>query len=91
MNLKILEDKKRRLVCELAGSDHGFCNAPKKELWNDDAVSVSSYAIDHPLVGVPKFVIETAQDCDVKDVLRKAIARLRKQAEQFKAEAKKLR
>ena len=90
MEVKILEDKKRHLVFELKGADHGFCNALKKELWNDSAVTLASYAISHPLVGVPKFVIETSSG-EPKDVLKKAISRLRKQAEQFKAEVKKMR
>lgn len=91
MEVKILEDKKRRLVFELKGSDHGFCNALKKELWNDDAVTLASYSIEHPLVGVPRFILETSTDKEPKDVLKKAIDRLRKQAEQFKAEVKKFK
>ena len=91
MELKILEDKKKRLLFELKGADHGFCNALKKELWNDDAVTVSSYAVDHPSVGIPKFVIETNAEKEPKEVLKKAIDRLRKQAEQFKAEVKKMK
>ncbi len=91
MEVKILEDKKRRLVFELKGSDHGFCNALKKELWGDDSVTLASYAIDHPLVGVPRFIVETNTEKEPKDVLRKAIGRLKKQAEQFKEEVKKMK
>lgn len=91
MELKILEEKKKRLVFELKGSNHGFCNALKKEMWNDDAVTLSSYNINHPLVGVPTFIVETNNEREPRDVVKKAIERLRKQAEQFKAEVKKLK
>ena len=91
MEAKILEDKKHRLVFELKGAGHGFCNALKKELWNDDAVTLASYAIDHPLVGVPKFVIETNTEREPKAALKKTLERLRKQAEQFREEVKSIR
>jgi DNA-directed RNA polymerase subunit L len=91
MNVKILEDKKKRLVFELEGSDHGFCNALKQELWNDSAVTIASYTIEHPLVGVPRFIVETNAEKEPKAVLKGAIARLRKNAEEFKSEVTKIR
>ncbi len=91
MEVNILEDKKRRLVFELKGADHGFCNALKKELWNDEAVTLASYVIEHPLIGVPKFVIETNTEREPKAALKKALERLKKQAESFKAEIKSIR
>ena len=91
MEVKILDDKKRRLVFELKGASHGFCNALKKELWNDETVTLASYAIDHPLVGVPKFVIETNTEREPKAALKKSLERLRKHAEQFREEVKNIR
>lgn len=91
METKILEDKKKHLLFEIKGADHGFCNALKKEVWNDDSTTAASYVMDHPLVGVPRFILETNGDREAKEVLKKAIDRLRKQAEQFKAEVKKLK
>lgn len=91
MEVKILEEKKGRLVFELKGADQGFCNALKKELWNDSAVTLASYAIEHPTVGIPKFILETNSEREAKEALKKAIERLRKQAEQFKTDVKKLK
>ncbi|HLC74297.1 MAG TPA: DNA-directed RNA polymerase subunit L [Candidatus Nanoarchaeia archaeon] len=91
MDAKILEDKKRRLVVELKGVNHGFCHAVKKELWNDSAVTLASYVVDHPTIGVPKLLIETNNDEDAKDALKKAIERLKKTTEQFKVELKKVK
>lgn len=89
--MTVLEDKKRRMVFELKEADAGLCTAIEKELWNDDAVTLASFTIDHPMVGVPKFTIETNTDREPKEALKKALARLKKQAEQFKDEVKGLK
>jgi len=81
MELNVLEKKKSRIVFELLGSDHTFCNALKQELWADDDVSVSAYNVSHPLTGVPKFVVESKGD--VKDALKKAVKRLEKHNKDF--------
>ena len=60
------------LVVELKGVNHGFCHAVKKELWNDSAVTLASYVVDHPTIGVPKLLIETNNDEDAKNALKKA-------------------
>ena len=38
MELNILEHTKKRLVFELKGADHTFCNLLKNELWQDKDV-----------------------------------------------------
>ncbi len=81
MEMTVLERKKHRIVFELRGTDHTFCNALKSELWNDDNVTVSAYAIDHPLVGVPKFIVESK--ADVADALKEASKRLQKRNKDF--------
>lgn len=82
MELVVLEKKKNRLVFELPGADHTFCNALKTELWNDEDVKVATYAIKHPLLAVPKFIVETKKG-DAKDALLGASARLQKQFKSF--------
>ena len=59
MEIKILEEKKNRIVFELPGQSHTLPNALRKELWNDSHVKNAAYAIEHPLIGCPKFVLET--------------------------------
>ncbi len=83
MEINILEDKPTRLVFELKGEDHTLCNALREELWNDESVTVSAYNIAHPLVGVPKFIIET-KDKEPKKALKDAIARLKKRNSDIK-------
>ena len=89
MEIKVLEKKKTRLVFELKGADHTLCNAVKDELWNDPKVEAAGYNIDHPLTGVPKFVVETASGTDPKDALDAAIKRLKKLNDKFATDAKK--
>lgn len=81
MEINTLESKKNRLVFELHGADHTFCNALKQELWNDEKVKISAYHINHPQVGVPKFVLESSGDA--KDALKDAVKRLEKQRSGF--------
>ncbi|MBW2977652.1 DNA-directed RNA polymerase subunit L, partial [Candidatus Woesearchaeota archaeon] len=59
MKVNIVEETKNKIVIELKGETHTFCNALKKELWNDKHVKIAGYNIAHPLVGVPKIVVET--------------------------------
>lgn len=72
MEIEILENEKTRLHFKLIGADHTFCNALKKELLLDKDVAVATYAIDHPQIGIPNFLVETAKG-DPKKALQKAI------------------
>ena len=85
MELKILEEKKNKLVVELDGETHSFCNALKKELWNDKSVKSAGYNIEHPLVGIPKIVVET-DGKDPKKALIDAAGRLAKSFDAVKSE-----
>ena len=83
MELNILEEKKNNLKFELKGEDHTFCNLLKNELWNDKHVKVATYSVAHPLVGVPKFIVET-DGREPKKVLEDAAKRLSKSLDKFK-------
>ena len=84
MKLKILEDKKNKIIFTIEGETHTFCNALKKELWNDSHVKVAAYNIDHPFVGKPKMVVETDSSESPKKALTEAAKRLEKNADKFK-------
>lgn len=88
MEISFLEEKKGRIVFELEGADHTFCNALKTELWNDKDVTVATYAIKHPLLPKPKFIVESKGDA--KKALKEASARLQKQMKAFATAFKKL-
>lgn len=88
MDINILEKKKTKLVFEIDGVSHGFCNLLKTELWNDSHIKVATYAIRHPLVGKPRFVVET-DGAEPKKALINASDRVQKMIEKFEKEFKK--
>ncbi|RLE39229.1 DNA-directed RNA polymerase subunit L [Candidatus Woesearchaeota archaeon] len=86
MEYKVVEESKSRLVLELKKASHGLCNALVKELWKDNKVKAAAYKIDHPLVGIPRIILEVAHGNDAKKTLQDALKRLIKDAEKFKKE-----
>lgn len=89
MELKILEETKTKLVFELKGETHTFCNALKDELLQVKGVSLATYRIDHPLVGVPTFQIET-KGIEPKKAIKEALTGLKKKVKDFQKEVASL-
>lgn len=89
MEFNLIEENKTKLVFELPGETHTFCNALKKELQDLKGVTLATYKIDHPLVGVPTFQIET-KGVEPRKALKSALKSLKKKANEFKKEVKKL-
>ena len=91
MEVNVLEDKKKRLVFELKGEDHTLCNALREELWNDKSITVSAYNISHPLIGIPKFIVETDGDKEPRKAVKDALNRLKKKNADIKDQIKLLK
>ncbi len=89
MEIKILEQEAKRLVFQLIGADHTFCNALKKELIGLEGIAIATYAIEHPQIGIPKFLIETKAKLSPKVALEKAIDALKKDNKAFLTAFKK--
>jgi DNA-directed RNA polymerase subunit L len=83
MEIKVLEKTKKRLVFELKAGTHTICNILKDELWNDKDIVAAAYNIDHPLIGVPKFIVETNGKTEPDTALANACDRLKKQNKEF--------
>ncbi len=90
MEIKPLEKTSKRLVFEFKGADHTICNVLKEELWNDKNITIATYNIDHPLIGVPKFIIETNGKAKPEECLKNAIARIEKQNKEFMTKFSKI-
>ena len=90
MEITIIEEKKNKLVFELKGEGHTLSNAVRKELWNDEHVKGAAYAIEHPLIEVPRFILET-DGADPSKTVVAAAKRLQKIVEKIKTEAKELK
>jgi DNA-directed RNA polymerase subunit L len=76
MEVKTIQDDKNKFVFEIKGVSHGFCNILKEKLLEDDHVKIATYRVDHPLVNVPRFVIET-DGADPKNTVLNAIKKLK--------------
>ena len=82
MEINVIESKATRLVFELLGSDHTFCNVLKEELKENENVTISTYNISHPLHGKPRFIIETKGEKPT-EALQKAVKSLKKKNSDF--------
>lgn len=83
MKLVVTEKTKKKIIFKLEGVDHTLCNVLKNELYNDESVNAAAYNIEHPLIGIPLFVIETNGSKTPEKALQSALKRLEKKNEQF--------
>jgi len=89
MEIKVIEEKKNRLSFELKGHGNTFCNLLKDELWNDKHVSIATYTIKHPLIGIPFMIVETDGNKTPRQALAGAAERIANKADKLRKEAKK--
>jgi len=89
MEMHIIDEAKHRMIFELVGESHTFCHFLKDELNQDNHVKISSYSIKHPLLGKPRFIIETDASSNPKKALKEAVKRLKKRNEKLKKYLKK--
>ena len=89
MDFKVIEETKDKLVFTLQGETHTFSNALKRELQGIKGATIATYKIDHPLVGLPEFLLET-KGIEARKALKEALKNLKKKAEEFKKEVGKL-
>ncbi|MFH0700969.1 MAG: DNA-directed RNA polymerase subunit L [Candidatus Woesearchaeota archaeon] len=85
MEFKVIEESKTKFVFELKGETHTFCNALKHELHAVKGVEIITYKIDHPLIGVPHFLLET-KGIEPRKAIKEALASLKKKAKEFQKE-----
>ena len=89
MEIKVIEEKKNKLSFELKGQGNTFCNLLKDELWNDKHVTIATYTIKHPLIGVPFMIVETDSKKSPRQALASAAERIANKADKLRKEAKK--
>lgn len=83
MEVNILEDSKNKFVFEIKGEGNALCNLLTKSLWNVNGVKISGYNIAHPLVGIPKVVVETDSKTDPRKAVLEACKTLSKDCDNF--------
>lgn len=89
MELRVIEKGKNLLRVGIVGEDHTFCNALRKELWNDGDVAFAGYKIEHGLVDNPVLVLQTKTKSP-KTVLDGAVKRLKANNKKLKTLFNKL-
>ena len=89
MDLKVLEYTGKRLKFDILGEDHTFANILRKELWEDKNIKLAGYKLEHSLITAPCFILET-DGKDPKEVMEKAVQRLKKLSENILTNLKKL-
>lgn len=89
MDVRILEDKANRLMFEVEGINHTVSNALKRQLFHDGDIKVAGYHVSHPLVGKPRFLVETKRGSDPKKAVLEAIKSIRKAADDLSKKAAK--
>ena len=89
MELNVIEEKKNRMSFELKGQSNTFCNMLKDELWNDKHVTVATYTIKHPLIGIPFMIVETDGNKTPRQALASAAERIVNNTDKLKKQFKK--
>ena len=82
MEVKVLENTKHKLVIEVPGEDHTLFNILSQELMNDKEVKIGGYLVEHPVINIPRLIIETKTKSPVK-VLQEAIKSVKKLNDTF--------
>jgi len=77
MEIEVITNNKTKLEIKLPGANHTLCNALKTKLLENDNVKVATYAIRHPLVGVPLFLVETDTKQSALDAVKDAAKKLK--------------
>jgi len=82
MEFKVLEESKTKMVFTLEGETHTFCNLLKEEIRVIKGVQIAAYKIDHPLVAVPTFQIET-KGIEPRKAIKEALKNIEKLSKEF--------
>jgi DNA-directed RNA polymerase subunit L len=91
MEIVVVEDTKNKLVADLPGLDHTFCNNLKKELYADSVVKEATYRIEHPLIGTPRLLVHTDGKKAPRAAVKDALKRIKDQNKDFKSAFSKLK
>ncbi|MFH1398743.1 MAG: DNA-directed RNA polymerase subunit L [Candidatus Woesearchaeota archaeon] len=83
MEVKVVEDSKKKLIFEIMGESHTLANLLEKELWEDEDIVAAGYHVEHPLVAIPRMVVETNGKKTAHKAVEDAVDRLKKKNKDF--------
>lgn len=79
MEINAIKETKKEFVFEAKGVGHTFCNLIKDALYDVKGVEAASYTIEHPLVGVPRFIVVTDGKISPRDAVLEAVKKVKSQ------------
>ena len=90
MDIKIVEDKKNKLVFEIPGTRQTLTNLLRNALWSNEETKNAGYHVTHPVVGHQVFLLETKSK-EARKVLDEAVKSIHKDIEKASSDLKGLR
>jgi len=90
MEISVISEDSKRIEFELKGEDHTLSNLLKSKLWQNKHVKVATYAVKHPLVGIPRMIVETDGAVKPRKVLQEAAAKLEAELGEFRKTFRKV-
>lgn len=86
MKLKKIREDSDLLEIEVEGTDVGFVNMIKEELWRDKHVSEAAYIKEHPYMSEPKIYVKMKGRHDTRVAIRRATTRILRRLKGLKQE-----
>jgi len=85
MEAVLIEESSKKLIIELQGESHTILNVLKHKLWENEKVKIATYHINHPLIGIPRLIVETDGSIKPRKAVSEAAEKLKKDVDKFKA------
>ncbi len=89
MELELIEKESGSMLIKIVGENHTFCNLLRAELNKDESVTSAAYNVEHPLIGSPKFYVETKKGKSPKRAFTDAAGQISKQLEDLRKQLQK--
>ncbi len=77
MEFKKISEDKNKFVFEVEGISHGFCNMLKEKLLEDSHVKIATYRVAHPLINIPRVLVETDGSVSPRNAVLSAVKKLK--------------
>ncbi|HLD18729.1 MAG TPA: DNA-directed RNA polymerase subunit L [Candidatus Nanoarchaeia archaeon] len=89
MEAILIEESPKKLIVELQGESHTILNVLKHKLWENEKIKIATYQINHPLIGIPRLIVETDGSIKPRKAVFEAAEKLKKDVDKFKASFEK--
>ncbi|MEK6967739.1 MAG: DNA-directed RNA polymerase subunit L [Nanoarchaeota archaeon] len=84
MEAVVIEESPKKFIVELRGESHTLLNVLKHKLWENDKIKIATYHVNHPLLGIPKLIVETDGSVKPRKAVSEAAEKLKKDVDKFR-------